>query len=579
MIEEKPKGFFPTQNLMSYSYSTSLATSESEEARELFGKVGTKAAIDSVRSRLMYNAKENNTDIKIAVENIKKTADQERAKEVAFLRGLFGSNNKFNSIFEDISKNPQQAREFIDVVNKLQPSGLFNQVIQHILQNSKIVERNGQIKVSGIHNRTALYNFFRDEVPKAFQAALDSLKNQGLFTENMNVDAVVNIAYQQIAQAFKNSIYAELKDSMPQTVAAEEYKDGLEKILQAIDTNNTLEGLLYGFDLTRQQLTKSFTNIKRLLEKGQKLDAIMKKENIFTIRATGQAASTSIEGITTASINYVLQGLHSFGNDTIKGTIGTAYHSGNLAKTSAKNDTMAIINLNIDFNDIAKAFEDYSNLQEEETAGRLGNIRAMRALSQQINGLNQNGYMLEVSDKYYDLSASSFSGFSPQTATSWNNIEQVLKELEANDNLIGIAKYMLANAGTGYIYANWLGALQNFFGAYFVSFVFDDIALNVSEGTSFAFSDKSVHIFNLSGIYMPLSIVLQGIYESLISINTSNLSSWVSTTISANSVALASNRFYDEADWNNTFANNLKGVSIKMEFMKNFREFMYNMYK
>ena len=42
MTEEKPKGFFPTENLMSYSYSTSLATSESEEARRLFAQVGTK---------------------------------------------------------------------------------------------------------------------------------------------------------------------------------------------------------------------------------------------------------------------------------------------------------------------------------------------------------------------------------------------------------------------------------------------------------------------------------------------------------------------------------------------------------
>lgn len=176
-----------------------------------------------------------------------------------------------------------------------------------------------------------------------------------------------------------------------------------------------------------------------------------------------------------------------------------------------------------------------------EDSVRLKNIERVKELFTKLQ--NASGDIVFISDKQYDIFGKSFEGFKAEEPTFTKlvlflekiqdkNLQNAFKQVP---NFFNILLFLLTNVSSqmiGYDNKERLQAkITDLLVKNIAYFLFDDIVITASKDSNPIAGNSNlnlVHIFNLNGIYVPLSILLKGIKNGMKGIKYSkvNISSY-----------------------------------------------------
>lgn len=556
--------WYPEGNWMNYAYATSLANSKNLLAINALQK-GIEA-IKSAHQQINIDS----FDGKIAVANLEMMAQQEEKAEMQYLTTHFP-----NITIQQLRENP---KDFITMVNKLQPNGSFDKQLKYIesltLEGSKYKAPNNY--------REDMYQFINYELQDALINEINkTLKASDVLDETESSQSLAN----QVTQKLKNLVIKKFQSHANNWRREDEIDNNYAQTLQDITdlfsaSTNLLDILLVGYGISTKQLQSNINEIRKDMKKnsGNALnDLINNKFHPRSLSHRVTAGGTAREAISNALLQIVQSNLTGGSNSSIKTSV---IHTGSLAAGSGgiKPDNIIYENeIDVDVSTLLDAFYTAAKTVMDSDNPRVKNIRAMKALLEKAKGAT----IVEISDKSYSLTSSSFltqGGYKAQDS-SWGNIEKVLSELQMSQNLLTSIRFLIANSGTGWMNGADYEDIRQQLAAHFAAFLFDDINFSVEQHFKTYSSDANViHILNLSGILMPLSVILNGIYKSLKQLDSHELESWVKVDVKPHPISLEPNKAYSSTDWDNAFQTNQENAQVELHFMKNFVSYLQTIF-
>ena len=211
---------------------------------------------------------------------------------------------------------------------------------------------------------------------------------------------------------------------------------------------------------------------------------------------------------------------------------------------------------------------------EEAGANRDENIQALSELGNKLSKLD-DGFIIYSSDKNYTLN-SDFSGFSAGSlGTSASDfLNNVYKTSTSVSTLIGAIQQL----GDGAMLAHKEAEFENLLAQDVAYMLFDDFSTIgvVSEN-----SGNAIHIMNLNGIMMPMSVILSMLADAIESVSKEEIRKLVSVNINAPAILYKEQKDQEEAFPGNSHAAweyqkqyALENTQITAKFLKNFKSFV-----
>lgn len=154
---------------------------------------------------------------------------------------------------------------------------------------------------------------------------------------------------------------------------------------------------------------------------------------------------------------------------------------------------------------------DYLDLVDNNIKGvRSQNVDA---LSRYWNRLENNvSHVIAISDKNYSITADfNDRGIHAQSKMSLANAADMLTRFGVGQ-VVELIDY-LANCGAGMVQGEVHANVRTELQTHIAYYLFDHLEINVSGSNS---SVNVVNLINVSGVYLPLSVYLEGLYNSLV---------------------------------------------------------------
>lgn len=174
--------------------------------------------------------------------------------------------------------------------------------------------------------------------------------------------------------------------------------------------------------------------------------------------------------------------------------------------------------------------DDYIDYVDQESYGKSYRMQNVDGLNKYLQKLEDSvEHVIAISDKNYSIK-SGFDGINAQEKMDLQHAGMMLNMFGV-DQVPLLINY-LANCDTHdlMIHGDMADAIRTELQTYIGYFLFDNLQID-SHGKSF--KANIVNLINVSGIYIPLSVFLEGLYNSIQSA-AKNPSSLVSVTISLN---------------------------------------------
>lgn len=355
-------------------------------------------------------------------------------------------------------------------------------------------------------------------------------------------------------------------------------KDAIRRMFSSADVNHQLdsdhsyEELIESFDnleagdeFARQlyelydldDLTKTLAKSVKENTKQNRYDKLIKKgdraENIPMLHPGNEA---SLGGELAEYLeNFIVNGIVSARTD---GSITiTAYHSG---KSKMKADN--IMTFNIDPSPVMEAIESATNDRSE-------NVAALTKLGHYLRDLRDpDSFIIYSNAKNYSLGDSfSSRGFSSGEDITVARLEEILLAAHQNPQRVNAFIGAIVNTLEGALGADKIPILEEILATDFAYFLFDDVeTLGKESGGA-----QVLHLFNLDGIYIPLSLLCYLLAEALEDAEATNYKKVIDAYIRPNGVEIFppgrdSGYFRWVAQRN--IANSQMQVGVK--FLKNF---------
>ena len=170
--------------------------------------------------------------------------------------------------------------------------------------------------------------------------------------------------------------------------------------------------------------------------------------------------------------------------------------------------------------------DDYLKYVDKKTFGDSVRMQNIDALGRYLDKLENNiKHVIAISDKNYSITAN-FGGVSAQEKMNLQNAGLMLGQFGV-DQVPELITY-LANCGASMVQGQVADAVRTELQSYIGYFLFDNLHIEVSGSAP---KVNVVNLINVSGLYIPLSVYLEGIYNSIQDI-ASSPSSLVSVSIS-----------------------------------------------
>lgn len=169
--------------------------------------------------------------------------------------------------------------------------------------------------------------------------------------------------------------------------------------------------------------------------------------------------------------------------------------------------------------------DNYLEYIDKDTFGNRIRMQNVDALSKYLDKLQNNvQHVIAISDKNYSIT-SSFDGIEAQSKMNLQNVGLLLNQFGV-DHIPELINY-LANCGAGMVQGTVNEAIRTELQSLIGYFLFDNLHIEINGSSKV----NVVNLMNVSGMYIPLSVYLEGLYNS-IQDAASNPSSLVSVSIS-----------------------------------------------
>lgn len=487
------------------------------------------------------------THIKKSFEGLKQLKDRERNAEKKWFEDL-GITIDWNNSDDEIS-------ELIQLFNKvLNDESIYRDSIQRI--KNTIEQKNESLNLFYTTFNYSISDFLKE------QTELFLKDNSRIRIDYMGEDFV-----SFIEQPFKDFIWNIFKNSYSSESEKEKktYDDLLKFLEEDVRKNKFLDDIFSQY-FKKEKFIDELREAREQTKNNKKaFEEVMYKRHSGKGRV--KRAGGSYEVVVDALLNKAYTSLKKGLKDGKKdGFTFSVEQTGGLNEMKADN---IVINLSeIDF-DFSKMFNDFKD--NTIRSRRIQNIEAIGQVLDKIK--DKKGEMVFVSDKSYNLSGEFFKkekGFSAE-APNLLTIKSVLGKAGANQEAITDLIYILMNSGGDGINKNNIEDAKYFLSGQIGNFLFDDVVIT-EELDKKASNINRIHLFNLNGIFIPLSVFLEGAYNAFYGLTEEVLADYVKINFSLS--AINPNEKAREKDWKTFAYEKKKNTKMEIHFFGDFVNFI-----
>lgn len=421
--------------------------------------------------------------------------------------------------------------------------------LNEILGTKESFNRNMQLLKQVVDGETKTYRDVSDFFIKKLQSAI---------YESLQVD-VNQSAYTILERAVRQAI------------------NKMANITETIDSNGKLQTRRPKKD---EEQLQAFAGLFQVVEKILSLDILTQINELLNLTDYIEQARQDVIYNNTTKENKKRQKTLTYGGKGNKGTlaellrnmvmqgIGSGYGNGlqwstveNPGGFNYKPDNF-LATMNVSYNDAANYVRD-----EKLAKGRSNRSKGIATMEELYKRVGDaKGHIVLVSDKNYIINQAFVDkgGFVAQGATSLNALQGLFGALHITGfNVDALINY-LANVGGGMVESSADEHILKMIATQVGNFLFDDLSFS-----SVPVNANVVHVFNLSGIYVPLSIILEGVKRGVGNIQNTNLSSFVEVNFSA-SGDQPDEWKKDEAPWTSFRNAKMANNTLSVNFLKDF---------
>ena len=500
-LEEKMGSFYPHGKPGYYAYTKHFVA-------EYGGNTGYLAEANTKYPGI--GSKGHSITIK-ALMNLKELINAARAAELAFLKdtGINLDDPNASNIFRSMNE-------------------IFNskQTFERGLQYMKSIANSGENMKKGEMYRdvsryfgtylkktlqTDLKKFLRKDIIKMSPGQIENLINDiignALVATYENVADFINKDTEAIRGKFGNSNKGKAKANENEK-EVQAIKDMIQ-IIKRLQSTGAFKNYGHLFDLNLETLQEMTDR------KDRRYKIKLNKKKYSGAHVDSNFGGNILELITT-TVAAELGNTHIRAHSPIMDLTITGVHTGQMNQMKA--DTMLFVGQGpINIGDYLQYINDGFD------SVRMQNVDAM---AQYLEKLDSNlRHVIMISDKNYSIKAN-FGGINAQEKMDLQSAGMMLSQFGVGD-IPSLINY-LANCGDAMIQGQVNGEVRTELQSLIGYFLFDHLQINVSGSKP---GPNVVNLMNVSGIYIPLSTYLEGIYNSLQDV-ASNPSSFVSVTIS-----------------------------------------------
>lgn len=173
-----------------------------------------------------------------------------------------------------------------------------------------------------------------------------------------------------------------------------------------------------------------------------------------------------------------------------------------------------------------------------------------------------------ISDKSYNLSTNFFRkrGFAAHSTTSASTLESILKKMGDTSERDAIKLVsLLANTGQ-HMFNKDKKPIEDFLATKIGGFLFNDLTIEIAQSGA---NSNSVHLFNLGGLYLPLSLFLERAARAMDDLER-NFRDFVYVEVLTNDGAYSPRTILEQKDWVQEANARRAASKISMHFLRNF---------
>lgn len=226
--------------------------------------------------------------------------------------------------------------------------------------------------------------------------------------------------------------------------------------------------------------------------------------------------------------------------------------------TGMKADNIITYNIDVDFSEIFKNTEKNASV-------RARSVDRLQNLFNQVG--TQGGYIVEISDKNYSLTSKAFAekkGFAAQTGFKLEHLDTLLRKVGAVSDIEALM-FVLANTDAELVGGPDADTACRFIATYIGYFLFDDLQIDEMMP---GLSTQAIHLFNLDGVYIPLSVFLRAAYDAFTKMQ--NATQYVNVTFNSEFDYKKQTDGLQESDWTALYRQRLAKSSVDVHFFGDF---------
>lgn len=465
-----------------------------------------------------------------AYESLFSLYTQERQAEVTFINNRL----KLNYDPETIS-----IKELIDSINKiLNFESTYKANIKRIIEPQ---EKQSQ-KLEYLYYTTRFT--LSSEINKVLDNQIIPLLKQNLY--RLGEQSL----YNDIDEILRQTIIRVLRDQYASPDMPDEnktYNEFMQMIKGLSSQDQLISDLLKVYGVDSEQIKRK----------------VQSDVTAFDRQSTGIIKSKGGKGIGGFAFEAFVEAI---GRAVVSGFNGHVLSTGDLGNMKA--DQIFSFDLTIDEDRLKQLVADND---KDEYSRRMKNIQAIQKMFEELKDVK--GEIVFVSDKSYDFTRQTFEGFTAESP-SLRVAAKVLEKAGSSSELVEHFIFIAANSGYGRINGNNTEDIRQYMATAIGNFLFDDVVISQelsSEGLS---SINRLHVFNLNNIYIPLSVLLKGLYDSLVSIS-KDYKQFINVGFSPAELNYSEQKDgLNKKDWDSLYDNSITKAKFHIHFLKNFADFI-----
>lgn len=550
MSESVEKSWYPYAGIYKkYAYSNNLKNENSSPDEQRVYKEASNLLAEA------HNNIGSAKSVQRSYQQLRNLANRERAIEVSFL----------NTYFKTSLNNKSNFSELLNEINRV----LNNQAT---LRDALTAVEQFDLNQSYGNKNSELYDLLNNIIPNKIKEVTENFVRQkgDKFIVEGNEDAVMS----ELSEKLRTEITLLFNNLMEKTESNQtSFNEQLSQILNSTfsSSGDFIDLILAGYGLEKTQLLSSFEERR----KKQKNKNKSFKQNVLISKTASKKKAGNVFEIFASEALKAIKTIKTSNKD-FQISILQSGQMGNM-----KTDQFLILGeAKIDLSNIKAIFEEASKNNEDGTTSSSVRLRNIKGLQAMLTNLEKaKAAIVEISDKNYSLSTGSFvknSKYYGGFAAGSSDLEilnAVFEQTPINKKNLENLIFVLVNSGNDVINGDNVEDALRLIALNVASFLFDDVTIKESLD-DYQSSLEKMHVFNLNGILVPLSVFLQAAADAF-EINQDNLQDYVKTSFSSGEVTLVANKDgLTQEDWENFYNEKLKKNRVSVKFFGDFVNFI-----